>query len=251
MQNRWRQDQLLFHARQFFPALQAVTEKNDEPSIYFDNENRALLKQLYTELQRVHPEAGRVYWRSRSWILLVWQPIYLTVFAVQHAQLLPNIRLMHQYLRNGLVAGFYLESIDMIEADKETLIEQGAQLLEDVCMQALTQLNEVCRLHPRSAWRMVADTVLSALCRLRAFDSRYNNEQIIADSRQWLNAMKLEQESALMRIRSADHKDILALNRKSCCYVYRCATGQVCPDCPKQSLAVREQRIAEECTEHA
>lgn len=251
VQDHWRQKQFFYQANQFCSALCVVNHEPGHSYISPEGNNHPLLYQLYRSWQQTHPEAGRAYWSARSWTLLIWQPIYLTVFAVQHFQYLPNILALHQRLNDGNVAGFYLVQPSLLTADKEKLIPHGAARLRRFCQQMLEQLSGICAPRPRLAWRLAADTVLSALCLLQQFDQRYSNQQIINDSQRWLTALELENSSALMRVPLANDREKLALERKACCFEYLCSTGRLCPTCPKQSLHERRQRIAEEFIQHA
>ncbi|TRO13738.1 hypothetical protein EQ826_22625 [Ectopseudomonas mendocina] len=38
--------------------------------------NQERIATLHDYWQQAHPEAGRHYWSTRCWTLLIWQPIY-------------------------------------------------------------------------------------------------------------------------------------------------------------------------------
>ncbi len=246
-----RQQDTLYQARCFFPALREVTSCAGCCFIDPDTDNCRLLHQLHQHWQQAHPEAGPAYWSVRSWTMLIWQPIYLTVFAVQHHRHLPNVFAMQQQLQHGIVAGFHLTQRSMVTTDEPTLIRHGALRLRQLCHQFLLQLAGICPLRPRLAWRLAADTVLSALCQLQKYDHHYSNQHILDLAQDWLHAMELEHHSALMRVPLANDTETLALQRKACCFDYLRCCGQVCTTCPRQSLAERRLRIEQELTQHA
>ncbi|MDX1587569.1 MAG: siderophore ferric iron reductase [Oleiphilaceae bacterium] len=210
-------------------------------------DNRDAISALYQHWQQAFPQAGMPYWSVRCWTLLHWQPVFLAVAAVHGAGLVPPLTALSQKLGSegdykGIVAGYYLPP----RGWSRPSIGQAGAMLERLCQELLQQLNQVTAIKPLSARRLVADTLLLALCRLPLISTALTTRQILALSRQWLDATGLTQQSALVPVRLECGREALVLDRKGCCMDYRRQGGEICASCPRRKRPQRLQLQMEE-----
>ena len=237
-------------AKQFHPALLGEIGPAKSLQISINRNNHKILLALYEHWQQKYPEAGKAYWSARCWTLLIWQPIFLCIVAVHGGQQLLPLNKIHQHYSQGVVAGFNLSTDELPSTGEPLLINQMAQELGSYCETLITQCQLAFGLRPLLAIRLAADTLLSALLGLPALipSIELATTKDLAD--RWLLTLGWQQQSALMPIQLTNGSSRLALNRKSCCFDYCRDDGAVCSSCPRQSLAIRKMRIAEELSAH-
>ncbi|WP_111497110.1 siderophore ferric iron reductase [Marinobacter bohaiensis] len=234
-----------------YPALAGGTVISDEQCICAEQDNSAVIQRLYDTLQNAHPEAGMPYWSVRTWSLLVWQPVFLTVLGVHGAGVVPPLLQMRQKLGHGFVAGYDLPEDAWYAGAEDHLVEVGARTLRELCDTLLAELREITLLKPLSAMRLVADSVLAAISRLHEIRPDIDQQRQLKLAWTWLRAMGLEGQSALMPLPLPDGRTPLALDRKGCCMHYRRHDGDLCATCPKQKDDVRFARMKEELSHNA
>lgn len=230
-------DQLLAIAERLLPSLENIPDLDPRQSLHLGVDNSQVIDQLYTYLEDAHPEAGQPYWSVRSWIMLVWQPLYLTVIGAHLAQALPDLDDLQQRLRGGLVAGFNLSKVILTQPDNlQARIVTGGDQLRHFVDRMYVQLAARTPLKRLSALRLVADMLLNALTQI-AGPEHWENARTMAYADQWLRAAGLKGESTLT-IRSSGKESAggadeqLVLERKSCCMHYRRHDGDLCEGCP-------------------
>ena len=60
------------------PALDGDTRPSETEA---DSREAEIMASAFGRLSVAHPEAGAVYWACRTWLLWMWQPVYLGVWA--------------------------------------------------------------------------------------------------------------------------------------------------------------------------
>lgn len=210
------------------------------------DDNRAVLETLYATLSEAYPEAGMPYWSVRTWGLMVWQPIILTVIGVHGAGVLPPLQDLRQNVGTLMVAGYSLPDDGWEHGTEAQLIQRGGQALRALCDSLLAELREITLIKPLNALRLVADSLLSAIAGLDRIRPELTQTQRLELAWTWLRAMGLEGQSALMPLPLADGRTPLVLDRKGCCMHYRRHDGELCASCPKQKDEVRFTRLQEE-----
>lgn len=241
---------LLAVARQVYPALSGQLNIERRTGIQMGEDNLLLLNALYRHWQQAHPEAGDPYWTVRSWTFLIWQPIYLTVIAVHGTHLLPVLKNMRQHLNQGVVAGFDMVSDSVRCGNEQVLLTMGADTLRELCSQLMEDFNHVSRIKPTNAWRLVADTVVSAVTLVDQLKPDVTNDQISSLADEWLFAMGLKDQSALMPVPLTNGQEKLGLNRKTCCLYYLRHDGELCSTCPKVKMPERLKKLRKEFEQH-
>ncbi len=246
-------DTLKAVAQRYHPSLKGTHLRSPELSIDINRDNHLLLTQLYNSHQQQHPEAGHAYWSVRCWASLIWQPLYLSLVAVHGCRYPLQLAHLYQHIHQLEIAGFSLSEPQRkpIESPgEEFLIETAAEQIRSYLQSLISQCRAAFDLRPRLAIRLAADTLLSGLIRLPVIKPSVNNQDILLLAERWLDALNWQEESRLMPVTLNNNRQHLALNRKSCCFDYRCANGAVCATCPKQSLSLRKTRISDSLSKH-
>ncbi|TBU90894.1 siderophore ferric iron reductase [Phytopseudomonas dryadis] len=208
-------------------------------------DNPARIAALYRHWQFACPEAGVHYWTARTWTLLIWQPIYLSLLGVHLAGRLPSLQGMGQSVCEGVVSGFCLPEHAPRRAHEDALIGLAAEQLRQLLERQLLEFDAVVAIHHKLARRLQADYVLAALLliqRQRALD----NARLHELEQRWLTALGLQGGSSLIEVRLDDGRARLALGRKVCCQHFRRADGQLCSTCPKLKQDERMTRLRRE-----
>ncbi|TBW53772.1 siderophore ferric iron reductase [Marinobacter halodurans] len=210
------------------------------------DDNRAVLQTLYANLSESYPEAGMPYWSVRTWGLMVWQPIILTVIGVHGAGVLPPLGALRQNVGELMVSGYSLPEDGWEHGPEAQLLQRGGQSLRALCDSLLAELRAITPIKPLNALRLVADSLLSAIARLDRIRPELARSRRLELARTWLQAMGLEGQSSLMPLPLPDGRTTLVLDRKGCCMHYRRHDGELCATCPKLKGEERLARLRQE-----
>ncbi|CAG8999845.1 MAG: hypothetical protein CENE_01828 [Candidatus Celerinatantimonas neptuna] len=238
-------------AKVYHPALQGDMSSSLSGALMTEHDNTQAIQTLYQHWQKQYPEAGNRYWAARSWTLLIWQPIYLSIVAVHGCQIVLPLHRLAQHMKQGIVAGYSLAPGTWQSETEHTCLSIAARELMQMHHTFSNQCQSVFNLRPHFASRLAADIVLSGLIRLTSIVPSITHEHIQELATRWLNELAWQDESHLMIITLEDHTQHLTLDRKSCCFNYCRANGELCSTCPKLSRDERKRRIARELSIHA
>jgi siderophore ferric iron reductase len=193
-----------------------------------------------------HPEAGPLYWASRCWTLIIWQPLYLAVWAVHGSGAVPRLGTLAQRVRGGMVAGYALEAHEPETLPVAAAIRCAADEAGTVAARLYDDLTKQVRLHPKMASRLQADSLLSALLAVARARPDWDADHTVALGEAWLDAMRLAGHSGVMTFDLPGGGRGLGLARKVCCQHFRRADGELCASCPKLEPEQRLLRLQEE-----
>ncbi|WP_299491443.1 siderophore ferric iron reductase [uncultured Shewanella sp.] len=200
------------------------------------------LRQLYQLHLEQYPQAGKVYAATRTWSLMYWQPVFLSVLSVHGIKMAPKLDTLKQHVQNGSIYGYFLSHDDMDVGHQDALIQIAGKRLKALCEGYYQALSSVAKMPKRNAFRLLADSVLSALSRLVSI-LPVTNQQVLAWSKSWLEALGLSSQSRLMLIDINAKQQILGLDRIACCMHYLRDPKDLCRTCPKQCKDTRKERI--------
>ncbi|WP_298773153.1 siderophore ferric iron reductase [uncultured Shewanella sp.] len=201
-----------------------------------------LLRQLYQSHLEQYPKAGKAYAATRTWSLMCWQPVMLSVLSVHGLKMVLKLDALKQHTQHGSIYGYFISKNDVDFADEDDLITVAAARLKTLCDGFYDALSSIAKVPRRNAYRLVADSVLTALSRLSTFLS-VSNQQVLVWSDAWLEALNLVAQSRLMSIEINQEKKILGLDRIACCMHYLRDPEDLCQTCPKQCKTRRIERI--------
>ncbi len=190
------------------------------------------IKSLYRDLQSNTLEAGKVYWLTRSWDLLTWQPLYLAFVAIYNMKSLPNLRNMSQHSKEGLVAGFRFDDTQCAKGDYECLIKLAGKQLSQLFEHYRKELDQWMRCRPGFVEHLVADAILAKLLEVQKQHKELSDSDIRHHAKLWLAAFDIS-DKHLSSLYLSKYDKKLALSRTSCCSVYKTKSGRVCDNCPR------------------
>lgn len=201
---------------------------------------------LLAAWQQAHPEAGPLYWASRSWGMLVWQPAYLCVLSVHLAGALPALDGLRQDRTGGNTGGFSLPSRAPRVGDVPSLILAGGRMLQGHWPRWFAQLARH-RPYPRTlAACLLADCLNAALLMLPQARAGWSAARLQEASAQWLSASGLAGHGGLLSVAMEEGKTALDLERRACCQHFRRADGAPCSTCPRRARAQRQALLCEQ-----
>ncbi|WP_120995016.1 siderophore ferric iron reductase [Stutzerimonas urumqiensis] len=204
--------------------------------------NAAQVAALHGHWQRAHPEAGPHYWSARSWSLLIWQPIYLSLLAVHLCGRAPCLAQMGQSVADGSVYGFRLPAHCPYRGDQRALVACASEQLQAFVDSQLAEFNAVASIYPKMARLLVADCLRAALLLAQRHEP-IPNEALLDAECTWLEALGLPGGGALVPLALDDGRQCLGMGRKVCCQHFRRTDGELCDSCPKLAADERLQRL--------
>ena len=207
--------------------------------------NQERIAALHDYWQQAHPEAGRHYWSTRCWTLLIWQPIYLSLLAAHLEHRVPCLKRMGQSIRQGFVGGFNLPPDCPLRSGDRNLVENAAERLMNLLERQLEEFNGVFNIYPKLARLLIADCARAALLLLQRHQGMSNGQLRELEDR-WLQALGFPGKSPLIEVSLEDGSQCLALGRNACCQHFRRADGEPCAGCQRLKPAERLQRFREE-----
>ncbi|MEX3952436.1 siderophore ferric iron reductase [Paraburkholderia sp. EG287B] len=243
-------DDMLQLAARLVPGLQGVVAARPAQGIVHTrpappngDANRAALDALLAFWSRTYPEAGRPYWSSRCWGILIWQPLYLSVIGVHAAGVSLSLADIAQPIAEGWTREVRIRDHEPAQGDTHVLIAHAAREIASCCEQMHDELMPVIRLNPAAARGTQADVVLAALLAARKARPEWSDAQVEAHGQRWLAALGLQGCSGYFPFSRTDGASALALERRTCCYHYRRRDGELCSTCPRLAKHERIVRL--------
>jgi siderophore ferric iron reductase len=242
-------------AARLVPGLHGVVESREaettaqfvhsRPAPHEDanDSNRAALDALLAHWSHTYPEAGRAYWSSRCWGILIWQPLYLSVIGVHASGVSLSLRDIAQPVAEGWTREVRVRDHTPMQGDTHALIAHAADEITACCTQMHDELMPVIRLNAASVRGTQADVVLAALLAVRKLHPEWSDAQVEAFGQQWLTALGLHGHGGYFAFARPDGTPSLALDRRTCCYHYRRHDGELCSTCPRLAKHERIERL--------
>lgn len=241
--------ELLQLAARLLPALQGqlaqpeqtahseYAERSEQTAIIHGRDNRQSLLALYQYWRQQHPEATHAYWWVRSWNMLMWQPVYLSVIGVHSGGIAIRLAGFSQHCQQGVVAGFTLQSQLGVSQPIADAIPCSAAELAAFYQDMLAELVQVIPLRPALAGRLLADSLLSALLLCYRQASLMTAPQLLHWRQLWLDALGIDNAAPFY---IDTHTRQPAFIRRTCCMHYLRADGDCCDNCPRRASRRRK-----------
>ncbi|UXI03194.1 siderophore ferric iron reductase [Photobacterium sp. TY1-4] len=212
-------------------------QKNRPKIIAGKAETDAHFQAIYQFWEATHPEAGHPYWLTRSWLMSIWQPVYLAVFSVYLLKAVPNLQNMTQHYAEGVVAGYRLAPEGITEGNDRQLIQTACAHLITLVNQFQHHFNVFTRLRPGMTRPLLADNILEALATLANHFPDTAPDDLKNHARLWLTELALASRhlDSLSQIAPQQHDNspCWQVARISCCMHYRRHDGKLCANCPR------------------
>ncbi len=231
------------------PGLELVEGDLDNALLVAGRDNAVLIHNLIDALKSMHPDAGRHYWSARSWGLLTWQPVLLTLAATELLRCRVDLSQLGQRSQGHFVMGMTLG--DGLLGEASVSRRQAGAHLRDICDQYLVELGQVIKMNPVLARRLLADRILATLLRMRPLLADNSHAATYHLANEWLEAAGLTGASALTAFELPQGGSELALDRKGCCQHFRLEGAELCKTCPRQPVSIRIKRLQEEWSSDA
>ncbi|MGB6104435.1 MAG: siderophore ferric iron reductase [Pusillimonas sp.] len=198
---------------------------------------------LAGSLADAYPEAGRHYWAFRTWGLLVWQPVYLTLAGIHLSHTSIRMECISQRATACMVWGCRIADHAPFEGDEDELFNMAATPLRDAAGALLDTCATTIGLHRKAAGRLQADYVTAAVLRIMALRPDWSIDDAVAWGGRWLESLGLRGAGGFLRYRDNAGAEHLAMERKICCLVYKRHDGFLCDTCPRIPLPDRLERL--------
>jgi len=205
-------------------------------------DNSAMLGELHRALVVTYPQVSPAFHAVRLWTNLIWQPAYLAVVATHMHGAMPDLSGLSQQRRGIYVDGYRLRPQAQTAGSVEALIANGGSQLRNMAAAMLDEVNQIVKLRPLPAKRLLADRMLSLMVWLSQRRRDLPRETIMAWSEQWLGVLGLTGQGMLQPIDAAGGHRLLIVRRKGCCLDYLIMPDVYCASCPKQDDALRVAR---------
>ncbi|MFA0085152.1 siderophore ferric iron reductase [Vibrio sp. 10N.261.51.F12] len=225
-------------SQQVSPLL--IPLSRDADAIIPDSKSSPEIHRLYSYWQQAYPEAGAIYWQTRTWAMLTWQPITIALIATYYSDFVPKLSSMKQGLNteSGVVGTFDFVEDEWTAGDQHQRQQLAAQELTKLLSNLADQLGEVCRMSPATREKLLADTVMEML--LRGLKHRVGSNRLASNKLHDTFAHELAHWQQLLALPlsrfgrlDVSHDGELFIQRRSCCMHYRRRDGSYCQGCPQ------------------
>ncbi|MDB1125705.1 siderophore ferric iron reductase [Vibrio algarum] len=218
--------------QQVTPYLKGDVARNDATMLIGEMSDLAVIKQLYRAIQSDHPEAGPAYWLTRTWDMLCWQPIYISMIAIYGMKVLPSFEGFSQKKHGAYVMGFQFQTIKFTtDAETERLIEFAGAQLTKLFSHYRMLLASWLRCRPGFVSQIFADALLANIIKMKEVCPELEAIKVIQHSKWWLSSCGLPLGN--LRSFATNNDGAVLFKRRSCCLVYKTEGGERCANCPR------------------
>ncbi|WP_417553245.1 (2Fe-2S)-binding protein [Marinomonas fungiae] len=212
------------------------------------------IAQLAYAIEQGAPEAGMPFWRLRTWGMLIWQPVSLTLLSAYHLNIsldsLDRIALQQQH---NYAIGFQLPKDGAFSHHTSTdkAIQTVAPILKQLCERYAQVLNEQTQARLPLLMAVLADTLFVTLERLAyqeivTLSVPNKAEWVYQQGQKWCQLMGLNVPKTAERLRSVTINGE-RFQRKTCCLIYRCHGKSECSNCPHLLAKQKRSNLAGAC----
>ncbi|GAL24803.1 hypothetical protein JCM19239_4528 [Vibrio variabilis] len=225
-------------SRQVSPLLDEIAKPTC--IIEADRDSCEQIATLYRFWQTHFPEAGRIYWQTRTWTMLIWQPVTLALITTYYTDSVPKLSSMQQALNTetGTVGNFAFPVENWQRGDQHQRLLLAAKELTSLLDKLSVQASKVFRLSLATTEKLLADTLMEML--LRGLKYMVASNLLAEDRLQAVYTHELEhwqQALSLFKKRfgwlDIDNQGEHFVQRQSCCMHYKRKDGEFCQGCPQ------------------
>ena len=208
------------------PALDGDARPSETEA---DSREAEIMASAFGRLSVAHPEAGAVYWACRTWLLWMWQPVYLGVWAASVKGASPDFSGFAHTFDGLFTARFGIAVQDCTVRLRQEAVSRTATDLKAYLYASLPLIRPHYPLGAKLAEYFLGDAVLKALSAAHALRllSRGETEML---ARQWQDALAVRCNGAL--VWDGETQGFQA-QLAACCQQYRREDGEFCSGCPK------------------
>ncbi|MDR9829004.1 siderophore ferric iron reductase [Vibrio sp. FNV 38] len=225
---------LFTYSMQISPYLAGEVINPLTYSIRNDAQCAEAIHTLYERIALNHPEGGAAYWMTRTWESLIWQPIYISFMSVYAFQTLPDIKSMAQQIQGSFVAGYQFPDTTHQHGSVQELVSKACAQLRELFDHYLQAMNQNIRIRPGYASHLTADLVMNSIAKMQAMQPEFSHSNLLDEAQLWTKALTLPKKHIEGFTAQPDGSGT-KYTRTSCCLFYRCESGSLCVDCPRQN----------------
>ncbi|TCS36739.1 siderophore ferric iron reductase [Reinekea marinisedimentorum] len=224
-------DQLMAMCQSVTPYLKGELGCSNDAMIRAEPADSAVVQQLLAALKAAHPEAGEAYWLTRTWDLLCWQPLYISMIGIYGLGCLPQFHGFAQQRVESYIMGFRFQQPVMHQGPSAELITLAGEYLTGLFGHYRRVVNELARCPKGFTQLLLADALMANLMLLQKLKPEFTGDRVAEQAKAWMQAFHLPEKhlSALQLQNNGNIKFV----RRSCCLVYKTESGQLCSDCPR------------------
>ena len=239
---------LLEDSQLFHPSL--IFLKNPSTHYFTQLNHQATIEVLLNHYRKAQPKAGHEYWATRVWTLIIWQPIYLSLYSVHMMEQSFNLATLQQRVEQASVYGYSIET-SINNNDKfqnpATTFQLMTQGLKNLVDELYESINKLMPLNKANSYGLIADTIMHALLAFKNITPLFNDQTLILMAEQWCQALGLVNRkglflSELKLIDIHSQQSQLMIKRKSCCRHYLIDPDDLCSSCSRQCWQTRIKR---------
>ncbi|WP_274571207.1 siderophore ferric iron reductase [Neisseria leonii] len=201
------------------------------------------IKQLYEHLQQQHPEGGKIFWSCRTWALLIWQPIYLTVLSVQLLGKAVSLNRFGIITDRSGVAAYSLSPRAVYTGKPSHLVLFAGRQIKATGDHIYTCLREITPFNMKLAAKLQTDCLVSALLFQNTHYTQNSKNELDRLIAEWLAAAGLPDCQATFYLNQT--RRTFGFNRQACCQEFRLTSGSLCDACPRLPLSERVYRMTQ------
>jgi siderophore ferric iron reductase len=224
-------------------------------AVSLSKENQqSVIQALLSHYSQAQPIAGKDYWATRVWTLIIWQPIYLSVYSVHVMKKPLNLCALQQRVELGVIYGYGFQGSTFEDEDShnpQMTLAIMAQRLKQMMDDSFESLNALMTLNKANSYGLIADSIMHALLALQELDPCFDDQTLIELAKQWCHELglvnrkgQLLSELQVIELKNLDSQ--LVLKRKSCCKHYLVDQDDLCTSCSRQSWQTRIKRYQSE-----
>lgn len=184
---------------------------------------------IFRSLAAAYPEAGAVYWGCRTWLLWMWQPVYLGAWSASVLGVSPDFSGFRHSFDGLFTSRFCIAAQDCAVGDRQKAVFKTAAHLKTYMQDALPLIQPHYPLSGKLAAYFLGDAVLNALSAAHALRLLPRNETETL-AHQWQEALAVRCNGSLVWDGETQG---FQTKLAACCQHYRREDGDFCSGCPK------------------
>lgn len=209
------------------PAIQAV----DAAPLWVSLAAPASVETMVQRVIQAHTPEAELYARHRCWTLLLWQPVFLSLAAVNDGGGTLDLTHLNQRYQHGSVYG--LQQLPGLEpmADFRQRLQQQAHLLRAYAQQAFSLIQPQIRCKPQQLWGLLADLVWLAL--QAGWHPGRQRHDWYQQGQRWQQTVVSQPIKGQRDLHFLVAENRWRIQRGSCCFHYLNPGDECCEGCPK------------------
>ncbi|WP_427978299.1 siderophore ferric iron reductase [Agarivorans sp.] len=227
------------------PALSDISDKPAAAEISLADSSQGL-ERLYRFWQRQQPKAGERYWVTRTWTMLSWQAVSLSLIGVYAAQRSLDFSQLVQGFnpQTGVVSGYKNLHLSALQQSHAKTLASTCQSLKQLLASYFQHLQGLATLREPVAMRLVKDQLARFMLLLAEHHSAINAESLNQLLQPWYQQLQLSSKSPFFELELGPQRSKTLAKPSACCQHHLRPDGDYCLACPKLNRTEQAQQLA-------